>query len=106
MSVPGRGFIGQLFLTFDDEGNLELRGQILNCPEPGYYLCQLFNWLGEPSCAKLAHISQMLRWSFYSSDDEWRDACDANKNHAGALCDRRKDVPINDVFSRRLETDR
>jgi len=106
MNAGCRDLVGQFFLTFDDEGNLEFRGQILSCPEPGYYLCQLLNWMGEPSCAKLAQISEMLRWSLYSSDYEWRDACEANKNHSGALSDRRKNVPINDVFSRRLETER
>ena len=106
MSTLGRDLVGQFFRGFDEDGSATYPGQILGRPEPGYYLCQLINWMGEPSCTKLAHISEMSRWSFYSSDEEWRDACQANKNHSAALSDSPKEVPINDVFSRRSETER
>lgn len=106
MSAARNDLVGQFFRIFDEEGSGTYAGKILGRPEPGYYLCQLFNWTGESSCVKLAHISEILRWSFYSSDDEWRDACEANKNHPGALRDRRKDVPVNDVFWRGLEDER
>lgn len=106
MSAAGNDLVGQFFRIFDEEGSGTYVGQISGRSEPGYYFCRLVDCMGERSCAKLAHISQMSLWSFYSSEDEWRDACQANKNHSGALCGPVKDVPINDVFSRRSETER
>lgn len=106
MSSVGFALIGKFFRTFDAEKNPQFRGWILSRPEPEIYLCQLVNWDGDPSCEKLESISAMSRWAFYSSEDEWLAGIEGNKNHSKTLSDSPQSVPINSVFSRRLETER
>jgi hypothetical protein len=101
MNGVGGNLVDQYFLIFDDEGNLDFQGQVLGRPEPGHYLCQLYNWMGEPSCAKLVHISGMGRWAFYATHEKFLDAATHRKNHASSLTAIRDNNPKNDVFSAR-----
>lgn len=91
---------GLFFRTFDADGLHEFQGQILGRPEAGYYLCQLFNQIsGEPSCAKLAHVSGMDGWAFYATHEEWLHAATHKKCHAGSVARVKAIKTKNDVFS-------
>lgn len=65
---------GHFFLTFDDEGQLQWQGEVIEYLQIGYFLCQLFGGLGQPTNCVVRHLSQMNDWRFYDGEDEWRDA--------------------------------
>ena len=67
--------IGLFFLTFDDEGNLDFHGEILERLEPGYFLCQLFSALtGEPTNSIIRSVRQMVGWEFFDDAKLWHRA--------------------------------
>ena len=106
MSSVNSSLVGKFFRSFDASGRPEHRGRILSRPEQGTYLCQLLNRNGElASGEKLAPLSAMSRWAFYSSETEWSDAHHGSKNHSSTLFERRDNPRVNNVFSRRSETD-
>lgn len=60
--------VGHFFHSYVEDGQYHHQGFILSSPEPGYYLCQLFEWLtGSQSCRKLFRIADMADWTFYAS---------------------------------------
>ena len=63
--------IGKFFHSFTDEGIVHWQGYVLERPEPGMYLVQLFEWImGEPSSQKLVPADDMKGWSFYDTNEE------------------------------------
>jgi hypothetical protein len=75
MDSPSHSLIGQFFLTFDPEGRLEYQGQIVDCPDPGFFTCQFFSALtGQKTHREIKQLSQILAWKFYDSADDWRSA--------------------------------
>lgn len=73
MNDAGGKLAGQYFLTFDDV-QLQWQGEIVAPIEVGYYLCQLFCWLGQPTNCVVRHLSEMHDWRFYDDENAWRDA--------------------------------
>lgn len=57
--------VGRLFLTFGDEYQLQWQGEIVESLQNGYFLCQLFGWLGQPTNCVIRNLSQMTDWHFY-----------------------------------------
>ena len=74
MTPPVYKFTGQLFLAFDDDGQIQWQGQIVESLQNGYFLCQLFGGFGQPTNCVARHLSKMNDWRFYDNEDEWRDA--------------------------------
>lgn len=75
MDSPSNSLIGQFFLTFDSDGRLKCQGEIVGCPEPGFFMCQFFSALtGHETNCEIARISDMQSWKFYASADDWRAA--------------------------------
>lgn len=57
------------------EGTGTYQGRVTACVQDGYYLCQFYSWLdGSPTSEKLAHITVMTSWEFYSDAVAWRSA--------------------------------
>lgn len=51
-----------------DDGKVEWQGVVIENPEPGWYLVQLFGWLmGDPNVQRLVHIESMEHWLFYEN---------------------------------------
>lgn len=64
----GKELVGQFFHSYAESGEYQHQGFILSSPEPGYYLCQLFEWFtGSQSSRKLFRIADMADWTFYAS---------------------------------------
>ena len=64
---------GKFFHTFEDD-KWKWQGCVLSQPAEGYFLVQLFEAvLGEPSSRKVIHIGEMTDWTFYRSEEEWRE---------------------------------
>jgi hypothetical protein len=63
------GLVGSFFHTVKD-GNLEWQGYVVENPEPGWYLVQLYEWLmGDESHRTLVRIETMQDWMFYANSD-------------------------------------
>ena len=78
--------IGQFFHNYTHLGAVRNQGYVLSSPEPGYYLCQLFEWfMGEPSCRKLVHITDMMDWAFYPSAEHMNDVYEHHKRYPGTM---------------------
>jgi hypothetical protein len=76
MSAPGHGPVGQYFLTLDDERNLDFHGQIIGCPEPGFYIAQFFSaFTNAPTNCEIRQLAQMADWKFYPSTEQLLLAC-------------------------------
>ena len=59
--------VGNYFHSFNDTGEIEWQGQILD-EENGEYLVQLFEWIcGEPGDQEVVPVSQTKSWRFYRS---------------------------------------
>ena len=75
MNGAGGNLVGQYFLIFDDEGNLDFHGEILDCLEPGHFHCQLFSALtGEPTNSIVRPARDMTGWKFFDDVERWNRA--------------------------------
>ncbi len=73
MKEKSNGLVTQFFHTFED-GRVRYQGVVVSNPEPGYYLVQLFGWgMGEDTCRRLYHISEMSEWLFYRDAGQMRE---------------------------------
>ena len=62
--------IGSFFHSHDSDGVVAWQGQVVDNPEPGYWLVQLLNWTtGDETIAQLVTIEEMKGWHFYSDKD-------------------------------------
>lgn len=76
MSGHGHELVGQYFLTLGDDGHLEFRGQIIGCPEPGFYVAQFFSaFTNGPTNREVKQLAQMADWKFYPSAEQLLLAC-------------------------------
>lgn len=63
--------VGQYFHSLDANGKVHWQGVVIGNPEPGWYLLQLFEWLGgSPNVQRLAKIEDMATWLFYDSSED------------------------------------
>lgn len=75
MNGADGNLVGQYFLTFDDEGHLGFHGEILDCLEPGYFLCQLFSaFTDEPTNSIIQPARHMTGWKFFDDVEQWNRA--------------------------------
>jgi hypothetical protein len=54
---------------------VEWQGVVKGCPQTGFYLVQLFDWMaGEPGTSRIVRVEDMLSWHFYGSAAKMRSA--------------------------------
>lgn len=75
---------GRWFHSLKD-GQIYEQGQVLNSPEPGWYLCELYGWgSGGPIYQRLYPFSVMTDWLFYTTNEEFlRSADEGEARHGG-----------------------
>lgn len=62
--------VGQYFHSLKD-GKIHWQGLVIGNPEPGWYLLQLYEWLGgSPNVQQLKRIEEMSDWLFYDSAED------------------------------------
>ena len=73
--VTKTNLVGQFFHSINERGNIEWQGWIIGNPEPGWYLCQLYEWMvGLPNIQRLVKIDEMSKWLFYDSSEQMIDS--------------------------------
>ena len=71
--VITRGLVGKFFHSINAEGKVEWQGYIASNPEPGWYVCQLFEWfMGEQNVQRLVKIEEMHTWLFYKDSESMK----------------------------------
>lgn len=64
------GLIGRFFHSIKD-GRLQWQGYVRSRPEPGWYVIQLYEWMGgSPNIQRLVRIEAMEDWFFYQNAEE------------------------------------
>jgi hypothetical protein len=71
--------VGKFFHSLEaDKKTIKWQGQILEEVGPGILLVQLYEYLmGQPSNQVMVPISDMAYWPIYDTDDEMREAFEA-----------------------------
>lgn len=97
MSQPQADLSAMYVLTFNecpDRRAVDKQGKIVGavgCDH--YYLVQWFSWItGHPMDMRIIHIEDMLEWSLFDDEDQWRDQAreeaKLNRAHAWQCGDR------------------
>jgi hypothetical protein len=62
--------IGKFFHSLE-ANKIAWQGEILGSPQPGWYLRQLFEWLGgQPSMQRLVPFAELKSWLSYDSSEQ------------------------------------
>jgi hypothetical protein len=71
----GNSLIGKYFLTFEKDRKLKWQGQVIAEPNPGYYLCDLFEWIsGTRNKTMLIRVDGMRGFDFFNNRDDFVEA--------------------------------
>ena len=89
MKAPDRekrnGLVGKYLHTFKDE-KISQQGLIISSQGAEHFLVQWFSWLdGKPGTLQIFHISKMLDWVFYSTQDEMKEAWSSAEEGGNAV---------------------
>jgi hypothetical protein len=60
------GIVGKWFLAFNQEGNLDLQGRVLERMKEGIYLIETYGWTeGEVYDERIISVDKMCNWRLY-----------------------------------------